>query len=86
MSKQFFKYNQPFKLESGEELPCLEIAYHTYGELNKKKNNIDIQNKQILERARESFRNENFENVRDGIVFLKDIQFFGDDYLSTIAS
>ena len=40
MSKQFFKYNQPFRLESGEGLPSLEIAYHTYGELNKKKNNV----------------------------------------------
>lgn len=35
-----FKYNQPFALECGETLPSLEIAYHTYGELNKKKNNV----------------------------------------------
>lgn len=35
-----FVYNQPFRLESGEELPSVEIAFHTYGELNKKKNNI----------------------------------------------
>ncbi|MBI3501917.1 MAG: homoserine O-acetyltransferase [Bacteroidetes bacterium] len=34
-----FTYNQRFLLESGEELPSLEIAFHTYGELNKKKNN-----------------------------------------------
>lgn len=34
-----FKHNLPFILESGEELPSLEIAYHTYGALNKKKNN-----------------------------------------------
>jgi len=40
MAKQHFTYNHSFKLESGEELPSLEIAYHTYGELNKKKNNV----------------------------------------------
>ncbi len=40
MSKQFLKYSHPFKLESGEEMPSLEITYHTYGILNKKKNNV----------------------------------------------
>ncbi|MGI4806258.1 MAG: homoserine O-acetyltransferase family protein, partial [Janthinobacterium lividum] len=29
-----------FKLESGKSLPGLEIAYHTYGELNPQKNNV----------------------------------------------
>lgn len=38
MQKKFI-YNQPFVLESGNKLPSLEIAYHTYGALNKKKNN-----------------------------------------------
>lgn len=40
MSQQIFKYNQLFRLESGGELPSLEIAYHTYGELNNNKNNV----------------------------------------------
>ena len=40
MSLQKYIYNQRLKLESGEELPSLEIAYHSYGELNKKKNNV----------------------------------------------
>lgn len=31
MSLQTFHYPQPFTLESGEVLPGLEIAYHTYG-------------------------------------------------------
>lgn len=36
---KYFKYDRPFKLESGAELPCLEIAYHTYGTLNPEKDN-----------------------------------------------
>ena len=40
MSKHLYKYDQSFSLESGGSLPSLEIAYHTYGELNKKKNNV----------------------------------------------
>jgi len=31
---------EPFALESGNSLPDLTIAYHTYGNLNKKKNNV----------------------------------------------
>jgi homoserine O-acetyltransferase len=33
-------HNQPFKLESGESLPGLDIAYHTFGKLNQKKDNV----------------------------------------------
>src|SRR3954468_17358181 len=40
MALQRFTYNNSLKLESGKELPSLEIAYHTYGGLNKKKNNV----------------------------------------------
>lgn len=36
---EIFKFDRRFKLESGEELPSLEIAYHTYGKLNEKKDN-----------------------------------------------
>jgi homoserine O-acetyltransferase len=35
-----FHYRQPFTLETGEILPEVTIAYHTYGELNKQKNNV----------------------------------------------
>lgn len=35
-----YKYNSPFQLESGETISALQIAYHTYGELNNKKNNV----------------------------------------------
>ncbi len=40
VNKQVFNYNKPFLLESGATLPSLDIAYHTYGSLNKNKNNV----------------------------------------------
>ncbi len=40
MSLQIFKYNKQFQLESGKKLKNLEIAYHTYGKLNEKKDNV----------------------------------------------
>jgi homoserine O-acetyltransferase/O-succinyltransferase len=40
MSANVFKYNHPFSLENGDKLPELEIAYHTFGKLNKEKNNV----------------------------------------------
>ena len=39
MSK-LYGHNAPFKLESGEVLPSLEIAYDTFGELNEAKDNV----------------------------------------------
>lgn len=35
-----FKLHKPFVLESGETLPELTIAYHTYGTLNAKRDNV----------------------------------------------
>lgn len=35
-----FHSSAPFLLESGETLPELDIAYHTYGTLNEKKDNV----------------------------------------------
>jgi len=40
MSHQIFKYKQAFQLEGGQVLPDLEIAYHTFGKLNAKKDNV----------------------------------------------
>lgn len=37
---QFFKTNEPFTLESGEVLPSLTLAYHTYGRLNADRSNV----------------------------------------------
>ena len=39
-STHIFHYHKEFKLESGEKLRELEIAYHTYGKLNAKKDNV----------------------------------------------
>ena len=38
--QQFFHTDIPFKLESGEVLPAVTIAYHTWGRLNKNRDNV----------------------------------------------
>ena len=40
MKNHLFIYNQSFKLESGEILPSLKIAYSTLGELNTSQDNV----------------------------------------------
>lgn len=35
-----YKYEQPFILENGTVLPAIDIAYHTYGNLNADKSNV----------------------------------------------
>src|ERR1700743_1582979 len=35
-----FQYTQRYMLESGESLSGFTLAYHTYGQLNKEKNNV----------------------------------------------
>ncbi len=37
---QIFSSDEPFQLESGEQLAQIEIAYHTYGKLNREKDNV----------------------------------------------
>lgn len=37
---KIYKHNKTFSLESGQEIKNLEIAYHTYGSLNEKKDNV----------------------------------------------
>lgn len=38
--KKLYNYSNPFPLEKGVILPEIEIAYHTYGELNSMKTNV----------------------------------------------
>ena len=40
MDPELFIYNKPFKLESGKHLNELQIGFHTYGKLNKNKDNV----------------------------------------------
>ena len=37
---QFYRYDKPFELESGDVLPSLTIAYDTFGELNTERSNV----------------------------------------------
>lgn len=38
--KQFFESREPFSLESGETLSSLTVAYHTYGKLSPRRDNV----------------------------------------------
>lgn len=40
MSKELFKYNHSFNLESGQQLPGIDITYTTYGRLNAQCSNV----------------------------------------------
>ncbi len=40
MNKHIFKYDQEFKLESGESLPGFQLTYHTAGTLNERGDNV----------------------------------------------
>jgi homoserine O-acetyltransferase len=40
MNTQQYKHSQTFELESGKQLPELEIGFHTYGKLNKNRDNV----------------------------------------------
>ena len=40
MNTKFYQHKKPFKLENGKVLNGLEIAYHTYGNLSDKKDNV----------------------------------------------
>jgi len=40
MKKDTYSIHKPFTLETGGSLPSLEITYHTFGKLNKEKNNV----------------------------------------------
>jgi len=38
--KSIYKSAEPFRLEKGGELPYIEIAFHTFGTLNKERDNV----------------------------------------------
>jgi DNA-binding CsgD family transcriptional regulator len=47
--------------------------------LNRLKNTVDAQNKAILAKARASFPYESFENLRDVVQFLKNLNYFENE-------
>ena len=62
-------------LNENIELSNLEIAQV----LGKQKNNIDVQNKQILARTREAFPNQSFETIKEVVRFLREIGYFEEE-------
>ncbi len=40
MDAEIYKYDKPFELESGKQLSELQIGFHTYGILNKNRDNV----------------------------------------------
>ena len=62
-------------LNENIELSNLKIAQA----LSKQKNTIDVQNKQILTRAREAFPNHPFETIKDLVRFLREIGYFEEE-------
>ncbi|MEZ2336763.1 homoserine O-acetyltransferase [Mucilaginibacter sp. RCC_168] len=40
MNTEIFKYTEAFEFESGQQIQDLEIGFHTYGRLNKAKDNV----------------------------------------------
>jgi hypothetical protein len=61
-------------LNNNIEQSNIEIAQS----LSKQKNTIDIQNKQILARAREAFPNHTFVHIKDVVRFLREIDYFNN--------
>ena len=59
-------------LNKNGQLTNAEIAQ----QLGKQRNTIEVQNKKILERAREAFDNQSFTTIKDVVQFLKDIHYF----------
>jgi hypothetical protein len=81
--KEFFT-RRPFDLP--DELKRILFALHDNLSLdnktlaeqldNKSKHTIDRQNKQILIRAREAFPSQTFDNIKDLVRFLRDVDYF----------
>ncbi|GEM_PF-1531654 len=66
-------------LRKSPELTNAEVAQH----LGKQKNTIDVQNKQILVRARDCFPLHAFETVKDVVALLNELAFFAKELHGT---
>ncbi len=66
-------------LRKSPDLTNAEVAQH----LGKQKNTIDVQNKQILVRARDCFPLHAFETVKDVVALLNELAFFAKELHGT---
>jgi len=79
MNTQTFKYTQPFELESGHQLRELEIGFHTYGRLNKNRDNVVwvchalTANSDVLDWWKGLFGKENFFNPDEQFIVCANI-------------
>ncbi|MGZ3765028.1 MAG: homoserine O-acetyltransferase family protein [Mucilaginibacter sp.] len=87
MNTQIFKYPQAFKLESGEKLRELQIGYHTYGKLNKERDNVVwvchalTANSNVFDWWKGLFGNKNYFNPDDYFIVCANI--LGSPYGTT---
>jgi homoserine O-acetyltransferase len=84
---EIFKYKKPFKLESGKQLRELEIGYHTYGTLNKNRDNVVwvchalTANSDVFDWWKGLFGADNYFNPDDHFIVCANI--LGSSYGST---
>jgi homoserine O-acetyltransferase len=79
MNTQTYQYQQTFELELGQELPGLEIGYHTFGRLNKERNNVVwvchalTANSDVLDWWKGLFGENNYFNPEDHFIVCANI-------------
>jgi homoserine O-acetyltransferase len=84
---EIYKYKKPFKLESGKQLRELEIGYHTYGTLNKNRDNVVwvchalTANSDVFDWWKGLFGADNYFNPDDHFIVCANI--LGSSYGST---
>ena len=87
MNKKIYKYQEPFKLESGECLDELQIAYHTYGKLNAEITNVVwvfhalTANADVMSWWPGLFGEDDFFNPKDNFIICANV--IGSPYGST---
>ena len=79
MSTQIFKSTQPFELESGQRIQNPEIGFHTYGTLNKNRDNVVwvchalTANSDVLDWWKGLFGEDNYFNPDDHFIVCANI-------------
>ena len=87
MSTHIFKYTEPFKLESGEHIEELQIAYQTYGKLNSEITNVVwvfhalTANADVMSWWPGLFGEDDFFNPKDNFIICANV--LGSPYGST---